>query len=60
MSAIAILTKYELNHARLDAWRQVEAKQERGEEIYPLEQDNSVSRSLSSEGLGTLIKEQSG
>jgi hypothetical protein len=38
VSAIAILTEYELNHAWLEAWREIEAKEQRGEEIYPLEQ----------------------
>jgi len=38
VSAVAILTEYELNHVWLEAWREIEAKQQRGEEIYPLEQ----------------------
>lgn len=37
VSAIAILAQYRLDHAWLEAWPQVAAKQQRGERINPME-----------------------
>lgn len=37
VSGIAILAEYELNHVWLEAWREVRAKEQRGERIKPFE-----------------------
>lgn len=49
-SAIVVLATYELNHVRLEAWRRLNAKQERGEPIEPFDQLNLLAQ-VESEGI---------
>jgi hypothetical protein len=49
-SAIIALTTYELNHVRLEAWRRLNAKQQKGERIDPFDQFNLLAQ-VESEGI---------
>lgn len=49
-SAIVVLATYELNHVRLEAWRRLNAKKEKGEPIEPCDQFNLLAQ-VESEGI---------
>ncbi|MBZ5489832.1 MAG: hypothetical protein LAO76_02750 [Acidobacteriia bacterium] len=50
LSAIVILAPYQLNHVRLEVWRRLDAKRQRGEEIQPSDQFDLLAQ-VESEGI---------
>jgi hypothetical protein len=49
-SAIVILAPYQLNHVRLETWRRLNAKKQKGEQIEPSDQFNLLAQ-VESEGV---------